>query len=63
MKARLNESALARASLPRFEGLGYKSVHGQEIVPGEPGAERDDFGEVICADLLRGTDTSVEERI
>ena len=36
----LNESHLEEATLEWFRELGYQTIHGPNIVPGEPGAER-----------------------
>ena len=33
---------------------GWQVVHGPEIAPGEPGAERGDYREVVLAGRLRG---------
>ena len=50
MKAGLNENTLELASLSWLEGLRYEVLRGQEIAPDEPGAEREDFGEVPLPD-------------
>jgi len=39
----LTESDVEEATLERFEGLGYQFVHGPEIAPGEPAAERETY--------------------
>ncbi|MBN2207826.1 MAG: type I restriction endonuclease subunit R [Candidatus Coatesbacteria bacterium] len=49
----ISESALERATLNWIDELGYSVLRGQEIAPGEPGAEREDFGEVILTERLR----------
>jgi type I restriction enzyme R subunit len=41
------------AALAWLAGLGYAVVHGPQIAPGEPAAERADYGEVILAGRLR----------
>lgn len=42
-----------RKPLSRLRALRYATLHGEEIAPGEPNAERDDFGELILAERLR----------
>src|SRR5205085_1216531 len=34
-------------------GLGYEVLYGPELAPGQPGAERDDYGTVVLEDRLR----------
>ena len=41
------------AALDWFEALGYTVLQGPDIAPGEPSAERSDFGEVVLGDRLR----------
>jgi len=41
------ESEVESAALSWLEGLGYTILHGPEIAPGEPFAERDDYGQVV----------------
>lgn len=50
---RFDESVLEEALLEWFAALGYEVVHGHDIAPGEPGAERDDYREVLLLDRLR----------
>ncbi|MEJ7876295.1 MAG: type I restriction endonuclease subunit R, partial [Solirubrobacterales bacterium] len=40
-------------TLEWVEELGWTVVHGPDIAPGQPGAERDDYGEVILVGRLR----------
>ncbi len=40
MTARFTESIVEEAALAWLEGLGYTILHGPEIAPGEPFAER-----------------------
>jgi len=49
----ITEDVVERAALDWFQGLGYEIVHGPEIAPGEPGAERSTYGDVVLADRLR----------
>ncbi len=50
---RFTESDVEEAALAWLEGVGWAVRHGPEIAPGEPGAERDGFGEVVLAGRLR----------
>ena len=43
----VTESDLEAAALAWFQDLGYETIYGPTIDPGEPGAERDDFEQVI----------------
>ena len=43
----LTESHVESAMLEWLEGLGYKVLHGPHIAPGEPAAERTDYGQVV----------------
>jgi type I restriction enzyme, R subunit len=53
MTASLTESDVEAAALTWFEELGYTRAHGPHLAPGEPGAERDDFGDVVLVGRLR----------
>ena len=53
MTARFTESVVEDAALAWLESLGYAILHGPEIAPGEPFAERDDYGEVVLESRLR----------
>ncbi|MGH9382118.1 MAG: type I restriction endonuclease subunit R, partial [Thermoanaerobaculia bacterium] len=46
------ESTVEEAALDWLAGLGWQRVHGPEIAPGMPGAERGDYGEVVLAERL-----------
>ena len=48
-----SESIVEEAALAWLAGLGYAVVHGPDIAPGEPAAERAEYGEVILAGRLR----------
>ena len=52
MPPRLTESDLEAAALAWFQDLGYETIYGPTIDPGEPGAERDDFEQVILRTRL-----------
>ena len=49
----LNESDVELASLDWFGHLGYEILYGLEIAPGEAGAERDSFSDVVLVGRLR----------
>ena len=49
----LHESEVEEAALSWFSGLGYAVVHGEEIAPEQPGAERESFGDVLLLGRLR----------
>ncbi|MGV8079640.1 MAG: type I restriction endonuclease subunit R [Syntrophales bacterium] len=48
------ESVVEEAALAWLEGVGWTVRHGVGIAPGEPGAERSDYGQVILEGRLRG---------
>jgi type I restriction enzyme R subunit len=47
------ESVVEQAALAWLEGAGWSVKNGAEIAPGEPGAERDDYGQVVLVQRLR----------
>jgi type I restriction enzyme R subunit len=47
------ESVVEDAALDWLRALGYAVKHGSEIAPGEAGAERGNYGQVVLADRLR----------
>jgi type I restriction enzyme R subunit len=49
----VTESVVEQAALAWLEGAGWRIRTGAEIAPGEPGAERDDYGQVVLAQRLR----------
>ena len=48
-----NENTVELAALEYFAELGYRTLHGPDIAPGEPGAERDSYEEVFLWSRLR----------
>jgi len=48
-----SESVVEEAALAWLESLGYMVKHGLEIAPGELGAERTDYGQVVLEQRLR----------
>jgi type I restriction enzyme R subunit len=47
------ESVVEQAALAWLEAAGWHVRNGAEIAPGEPTAERDDYGQVVLAQRLR----------
>ena len=47
------ESTVEGAALSWFETLGWRVVHGPDIAPDTPGAERSDYGQVVLDRRLR----------
>lgn len=47
------ESLVEQAALTWVEGIGWSIRNGLEIAPGEPAAERLDFGQIVLAQRLR----------
>ena len=48
------ESTVEEAALSWFEELGYGVVHGPDIAPGELFAERENYGDVVLVERMRG---------
>ncbi|QIN28889.1 type I restriction endonuclease subunit R [Brevibacterium luteolum] len=48
-----NENVVEQAALEYFAELGYRRVHGPDIAPGEPGAERESYEDVVLWGRLR----------
>ena len=49
----LTEADVEHAALGWLAGLGWRVAHGPDIAPHAPGAERDDYGEVVLDRRLR----------
>jgi len=49
----VTESVVEQAALAWLESVGWQVRNGTEIAPGEPAAERDDYGQVVLAQRLR----------
>jgi type I restriction enzyme R subunit len=47
------ESVVEQAALAWLESAGWQIRNGAEIAPGEPAAERDDYGQVVLSQRLR----------
>jgi type I restriction enzyme R subunit len=57
------ESDVEEAALSYFEELGYTILHGPDIAPGEPNAERNTPGDVILEGRLRSALAQVNPQI
>ena len=53
MSPAFRESDIERAALAWLKSLGYLILSGPEIAPGEPAAERDNYGQVVLEYRLR----------
>lgn len=51
--SKFTESDVEEAALYYFEQLGYTVLGGSDIAPGEPGAERSSYADVVLVDRLR----------
>ncbi|MXZ90071.1 MAG: type I restriction endonuclease subunit R [Chloroflexi bacterium] len=49
----LTESTVEAATLEWLVTIGWQTAHGPDIAPGAPGAERDDYGQVVLERRLR----------
>jgi type I restriction enzyme R subunit len=47
------EADVENAALQWFEALGWRTIHGSDTAPGEPGAERASYATVFLEDRLR----------
>ncbi|MCL4489569.1 MAG: type I restriction endonuclease subunit R [Chloroflexi bacterium] len=61
--ASFTESVVEEAALDWLGELGYKVLHGPKIAPGELGAERDDYSQVILPRRLRDTLTRLNPKL
>ncbi len=51
--AHLTESEIESAALDWLAGLGYQTLLGPDIAPGEPSSEREDYGQVVLERRVR----------
>jgi len=49
----LTENALENATLDWLEQLGWSTLFGPDIAPGEPASEREDYGQVVLVGRLQ----------
>src|SRR5579883_307001 len=59
----ITESLVEEAALCWFGELGYQTLHGPDIAPGEPGAERATFADVVLVDRLRSALARLNPRL
>ena len=55
MTTGISESVVEDAALEWFKTLGYSVLHGPEIAPGEPGAERGSYQKVVLGRGMKKT--------
>ena len=53
MSGTFTDSVVKEATLAWLESAGWAIKNGADIAPGEPAAERDDYGQVVLAQRLR----------
>jgi type I restriction enzyme, R subunit len=61
--SQLSESTVEDATLAWLESIGWQIEHGFGIAPGEPRAERSDWGEVVLERRLRDALTRLNPRL
>jgi len=49
----ITEAHIEDTALTWFEGLGYQTIHGPDIAPGEADQERETYGDVVLVERLR----------
>jgi type I restriction enzyme, R subunit len=59
----LNEDTIEQAALELLREVGYSYVHGGEIAPGEPHAERSSYGDVLLVERLRASLHRINDHI
>jgi type I restriction enzyme R subunit len=59
----MTESIVEEAALHWLQELGYSILHGPDIAPGEPKAERAGYGDVILVDRLRAAMTKINSKV
>ena len=59
----VSESTVEAAALSWFEGLGYATLQGPHIAPGEPNTEREAFSDVVPVGRLRDAIDRLNPRI
>jgi len=61
--AKITESVVEQTALSWFETLGYDIQSGPAISPGEAGAERDDYGQVVLPERLQAALAAINPTI
>ncbi len=59
MMGKFAESTVEEAALSWLEGLGYAVLHGPDIAPDEPAAERASYSDVVLVERLRSALTRI----
>ena len=59
----LNESTVEMAALGWFSELGFDTLHGPSIAPGEQGQERESYEQAILSGRLQETSFPGELRV
>ena len=60
---KISESVVESASLAWLESAGWRIVHGPDIAPGTPNAERGDYGQVVLGRRLRDALAELNPRL
>ena len=58
----LTEADVEQAALDWLSGLGWQVLHGPDIAPETPDAERDDYRQVVLEHRLRGAIAELNDR-
>jgi type I restriction enzyme R subunit len=58
---RFTESIVEQAALAWFRSAGWDVRHGAESAPGEPAAEREEYGQVVLKGRLGRTRSSIAQ--
>lgn len=61
--SKFTESDVEEAALYYFKQLGYIVIGGPDIAPGEPGAERSSYADIVLVDRLRSTLAQINPQI
>ena len=56
----LTESDVEQVALEWLASVGWQVAHGPDIAPDTPGAQRNDYGEVVLAQRLRDALAEIE---
>ena len=56
----ITEAVVEQAALNWLAGLGWQVAHGPDVAPDTPGAERDDYGQVVLERRLRDVWVMIE---
>lgn len=59
----ISEDTLEQAALSWLDEIGYSVIHGPDIAPNQPNAERSSYTDVVLVDRLRQAITSLNSQI